>query len=298
LTYVDNPLYGHVPEGSTLGSPTVQQYQLQRPFLQFTGVNGIAFPVANSIYQAFQLRAEKRFSRGLQFLVTYTASKSIDDSSITHDGLGWLGGSTSLQNPNNYRLERGLSQFDLPQSVGISYVYELPFGRNKKFGSNWNPVVNTILGGWRTNGIWTFSSGFPINLRLSGGLSLPTYGDQRPNLLSALKRNTGPNFRDQYFANPEVVVAPADYTIGNAPRTTGSVRTPGTNNANLSILKEFSMSRFREGMRLEYRAEFFNAFNHPQFCGPDATLNGGSFGMVSCTANSPREVQMALKFYW
>ena len=93
-------------------------------------------------------------------------------------------------------------------------------------------------------------------------------------------------------------MAPADYAIGNAPRTTGSVRTPGANNANLSLLKEFSLGKFREGMRLEYRAEFFNAFNHPRFCGPDTTLNGGSFGAVSCTANSAREVQMALKFYW
>jgi hypothetical protein len=116
--------------------------------------------------------------------------------------------------------------------------------------------------------------------------------------LGTLKRNTGSNFRDQYFANPEVVVAPADYAIGTAPRTTGSVRTPGANNANLSLLKEFSLGKVREGMRLEYRAEFFNAFNHPRFCGPDSTLNGGSFGAVSCTANSAREVQMALKFYF
>jgi hypothetical protein len=89
LTYVDNPLYGQVPEGASLGGPTIQKYQLQRPFAQFDGVNGIAFPVANSVYRAFQLRAEKRFSRGLQFRVTYTASKSIDDSSITQ--MGWVG---------------------------------------------------------------------------------------------------------------------------------------------------------------------------------------------------------------
>jgi len=298
LTYIDNPLYGYVPSGASLGGPTIHKYQLERPFPQFTGVNGISFPVANSTYHALQLRAEKRFSAGLQFLVTYTASKSIDDSSITHDGLGWLGGSTSLQDPNNYRLERGLSQFDLPQALGISYVYDLPFGRNRTFGSSWNPVVNGILGGWKTNGIWTFTSGFPVGLHLAGGLALPTYGGQRPNLLGTLKRNTGGNFRDQYFANPEVVVAPPDYAIGTAPRTTGSVRTPGANNANLSFLKEFSLAKFREGMRLEYRAEFFNAFNHPRFCGPDSTLNSGSFGTVSCTANSAREVQMALKFYW
>ena len=298
ITYVDNPLYGYVPDGTSLGSPTIQKFHLQLPYPQFTGVNGVAFPVANSIYHALQLRAEKRFAHGLQFLINYTWSKSIDDASITHDGLGWLGGTPSLQDPNNYRLERGLSQFDLPHLLNISYVYELPFGRGKMLGSTWNPVVNAILGGWKTNGIWTFSDGFPIGLYLAGGLALPTYGGQRPDLLGTLQRNTGANFRDQYFANPEVVVAPPDYAIGTAPRTIGSVRTPSTQNANLSLLKEFFMNKLREGAHLEYRAEFFNAFNHPKFCGPDTTLEGGSFGIVSCTANSPREVQMALKFYW
>jgi hypothetical protein len=262
-------------------------------------MTGIAFPVANSIYHAFQLRVEKRFSKGLQFLGTYTFSKSIDDSSVTHGGLTWLGGRISLQNPNNYHIERGLSGFDIPHVVGLSYVWELPIGRNKAIGRNWHPLVDTILGGWKTNGIWSFSNGFPIELGLSGGgTPLPTYGDQRPNLAGTLRRNTGADFRDNYFANPEVVVAPDSYAIGNAPRTLGSVRTPGINNANVSLLKSFAMNKFREGMRLEFRAEFFNAFNHPQFNGPDTDLDSGSFGVVSSMANSAREVQLALKFYW
>ena len=298
LTYVDNPFYGYLPAGATLGGPQVQAYQLQRPFPQFTGVNGIAFPVANSIYHAFQFRAEKRLSHGLEFLVTYTNSKSIDDASITHDGLGWLGGSISLQDPNNRELERSLSQFDLPQVLNLSYVYELPFGRGKAFGNKWNPVLNAFLGGWKTNGIWRFSGGFPIGLTYANSLALPTYGGQRPNLVGTLRRNTGSNFRDQYFANPEVVQAPAPYALGTAPRVTGSVRTPNYQNADVSFLKEISMSKFREGMHLEFRAEFFNAFNHPQFCGPDTGLDDGSFGIVSCQHNNPREVQLAMKFYF
>jgi hypothetical protein len=297
-TYVDNPFFGVIPESASLGSSTVQKYQLLLPYPQFTSFRGVAFPIANSIYHAFQLRAERRFSQGLQFLATYTFSKSIDDASVTHDGVTWLGGTPSLQNPNNRRLERGLSGFDVPHVVGVSYIWELPIGRNKAIGGNWHPVLEAPLGGWKTNGIWAFSNGFPIELSLLGGLSLPTYGVQRPNLAGTLTRNAGSNFRDQYFANPEVVVAPEAYAIGNAPRTIGSVRTPGINNANLSLLKEFYLNKFREGMRLEYRAEFFNAFNHPQFCGPNTTLDGGTFGQVTCTANSAREIQMALKFYW
>ena len=188
--------------------------------------------------------------------------------------------------------------------MGLSYVWELPIGRNKAIGRNWHPVVDTILGGWKTNGIWSFSNGFPIQLCYldcgdpTSGTPLPTYGAQRPNVAGTLSRNEGANFRDNYFANPEIVIAPEPYTIGNAPRTLGSVRTPGINNANLSLLKSFAMSKFREGTRLEFRAEFFNAFNHPRFSGPNTALDGGSFGVISSTANSAREVQLALKFYW
>ena len=210
----------------------------------------------------------------------------------------WLGGSTSLQNPNNRRLERSLSQYDIPQVLNLSYVYHLPFGKGKPIGSSWNPVVNAFLGGWKTNGIWRFSSGQPLALYLSGGQSLPTYGAQRPNLTGTLVRNTGANWREQYFANPEVVVKPDPFTISNAPRTLGSVRTPGINSANLSIMKDIYVNKIREGTRFEYRAEFFNAFNHPIFGGPNTTLGGGQFGMVLNQANAPREIQMALKLYW
>jgi hypothetical protein len=77
-----------------------------------------------------------------------------------------------------------------------------------------------------------------------------------------------------------------------------NIRRPGTQNASLSLFKEIPLSKFREGMRLEYRLESFNAFNHPQFAAPNATVNSGNFGVVSSQANSPREVQMALKLYW
>ncbi len=298
-TMVANPFYGILPDSSSLGgAPEVEQYQLLRPYPQFTGVDGIAPPIANSIYHALQLKAEKRFSHGIQFLGTYTWSKSIDDASVTHGGLTWLGGRTSLQDPNKRYLERALSDWDMPHVVGISYVYELPFGRNRAFGKSWNLFVEAVLGGWKTNGIWRFSSGQPLSLGLSGGASLPTYGGQRPNLNGTLTRNTGSNWREQYFTNPDVISTPDPNTIGNAPRNLSSVRSPGVNNANLSVLKEFYMNKFREGMHLEFRAEFFNAFNHPQFGSPDTTWDGGNFGAVTYQQNRPREVQMALKFYW
>ena len=297
--FVPNPFYGVITDPtSSLSSPTVQAYQLQLRFPQFTSFGTDEPPWANSKYHAFQLRVEKRFSAGLQFLVTYTKSKSIDDASVTSGGTTWLGGSTSLQDPNNRSLERSLSQFDIPQVLQFSYVYELPVGKGKLMGKNLNPVLNTIIGGWKTNGIWRFDNGQPIIIGLQGGKSLPTYGGQRPNQSAAIKRNNGANWLNQYFANPEVFTVPAPYTLGTAPRVLPNIRLPGTANSNLSLFKEFPLSRIREGMRLEYRFEAFNALNHPQFCGPNTTVNTSTFGKISGQCNSPREVQMGLQLFW
>jgi hypothetical protein len=90
----------------------------------------------------------------------------------------------------------------------------------------------------------------------------------------------------------------ADFTLGNAPRTLATVRQPPTRIANLSLFKEFPLSTVREGMRLEFRAETFNAFNHPQFGGPGDRVGSGSYGLISRTINPAREMQLALKLYF
>jgi hypothetical protein len=170
--------------------------------------------------------------------------------------------------------------------------------------------VDGFLGGWQTNGIWRFDNGQPMSLgEQGGGLALPGYG-QRPNLVGQLRVNsrskwfcTDPGCG--YFANQgsttaptDVAVLPANYTIGNAPRELPDVRVPGTRTGALSLFKEISLNRMREGSRAEFRLESFNALNHPQFCGPNTTVNGGSFGEITSQCNSPREVQLALKLYW
>ncbi len=299
-TYVPNPFFGIITDpNSSLSSPTVQQSQLQLPFPQFTGFSGDSPPWANSIYNALQLRVEKRFSHGLQALVTYTWSKSIDDASSTDGSVTWLGGiSSGPQDPNNRRLERSLSTFDIPRVLQFSYTYELPIGRGKAIGGNMPKVLDAVVGGWQTNGIWRFTDGRPMLLSVSGDQPLPSYGFQRPNLTGPLLCNHGSDFLTNYFSNPDVAVAPPPYTIGNAPRSVGSCRQPGQANATLSLFKNFTLSRLREGAKLQFRFEAFNALNHPQFAGPDTQVNGGNFGVITSTANSPREVQLALKFYW
>jgi len=308
-TYVPNPFYGAgstqgVPQQGDLLSPTVQQYQLSLPYPEFNGLDVQGAPWSNSSYQALQLRLEKRFSNGLQMLATYVWSKTIDESSDSGNGAPNIG---SID-PNNRNLERAVSQYNIPQVFQFTYIYQLPLGRGKRFGSAMNPVLDAIIGGWQTNGIWRFDNGQPLVISLkAANPGLPGYG-QIPVLTGKPARDSNradwldwinnPNTTKGYFANPDVFQQPAAYTIGNAPRTLPWVTVPGTANENLSLFKEFALNKVREGAHLELRTEWFNAFNHPQFCGPNASFGNSNFGQVSCQANLPRQIQMALKFYF
>ena len=296
---VDNPFYGVITTGD-LSTPTITVLQLLMAYPQFTGVNVYNAPWANSAYHAFQLKVDKRFSKGLQFLVTYTNSKSIDDGSLS-TWTGWLGGTEEgLTNPNNRRLDHSLSEADISQIFQVAYVYQLPWGRGKKWGANWHAVVDAFLGGWQTNGIWRFDTGQPIRLGCESCTAILSYDHQRPNLSAPLQRTTGSSddIINGYFANPEVATRPASYTLGSAPRMLSNIRRPGTNNASLSLFKQISLNKLREGAKIEFRAEAFNALNHPQFCGPDTAVGSGNFGIITDQCNGPREAQLALKLYW
>ena len=298
-TFVSNPFYKIITNpASSLSSATVQQSQLLKPYPQFTGFSGNDPPWANSIYHSLQVRVEKRFSEGLQLLGTYVFSKSIDDASVACGCTTWLGGSTSLQDPNRRYLERSVSQYDLPQVLQMSYVYQLPFGRGKRVGNTWSGPVNAVLGGWQTNGLWRFDSGMPVALSVSNSRALPTYGSQRPNLTGPLTRNNGSDWLTQYFANPQNAATPAPFTVGNAPRTIPTARVPGTATSALSLFKQFALPKLHEGSQLEFRAEAFNALNHPQFSGPNTVVGSAAFGKVTSQANSPRQMQLGLKLYF
>ena len=135
ITDQNNPFFGIITDpNSELSGETVSRFQVMRPYPQYTSLAGDTFPIANSIYHALQIRAEKAYKNGLQFLVTYTWSKSIDDSSSTDDSVTWLGGFSSLQDPNRRDLERSVSTFDVPHVLQFSYVYDLPVGRGRAIG--------------------------------------------------------------------------------------------------------------------------------------------------------------------
>ena len=330
---------------SGLSSPTLpHEYQLLMPYPQYTHFEGDSPPIANSIYHAAQIRVEKQFSAGLQFLMTYTWSKSIDNASSTDDSVVFLGGGylatgniIPVQNPYDLRGERAESIFDIPQVLQLSYVYELPVGRGRTFGRNMNPILNTIIGGWQTNGIIRIDDGRPILPLLSSSINggnqfkIPTFG-QRPILTGALQQTPGSPEQatvtsgGSYFANTNAAdfanatcipgqVNPAaqgvlqdtecvaPFTLGNAPRTISYIRQPGARDASMSLFKEFGLGMLREGMHLQFRAESFNTFNHPHFAGPNVLVPGpnspnSNFGQITSTVNNARELQLALKLYF
>jgi hypothetical protein len=298
---------------SGLAGPTIQQSQLLVPFPQYNGFQGDSPPIADSIYHALQVRVEKDFAHGLQFLLTYAWSKSIDNASASDDsfvfqGGGTIGGSTlNVQNPFNLAGERAVSVYNIPQVLQLSYVYQFPVGRGKLLGHNMNPILDTIIGGWQTNGIVRLNDGRPIiPVLANSGNPIPTY-NQRPNLTGVLERASGRpedsvingTFTGiSYFANPNALSTPPAFTFGSAPRTIATALQPGARNFDMSIFKEFPLSKIREGMRREFRAEAFNTFNHPQFQGPDATVGSSTFGLISSTVNNPRQLQLALKVYF
>ena len=301
---------------SGLSSQVISEFQLLLPFPQFTGFQGDSPPIANSIYHALQIRAQKAFANGLQFLVSYSFSKSIDDASATDDSLSFYGGGTTggstlaVQDPNNLAPERSLSVFDIPHDLQFSYVYALPIGHGKRFGGSMNGILDAIIGGWQTNGNWVFQSGRPILPLQGSGNAIPTYG-LRPSLVGSLRRSSlspenstiaacqlTPNPAQCGYFVSGALVSTADFTLGSAPRTLGSVRQPSTKIVNLAVFKEFPMARLREGMRLEFRAEAFNAFNHPQFAGPDSDVSSGNFGQISSLVAPPRQMQLGLKLYF
>jgi hypothetical protein len=305
LRIVSNPFYGIITNPTSgLSRQTVEFRQLQRPWPQYTSVGTFRKPRANSIYHGMTLRVDKRFAQGFSFLFAYTVGKLIDDASSAVSFLGPIASSVELGisaaklDAYNHRLERSVSSMDVAQRGVFSYVYELPFGRGKKFFAEAPRGVNLLITGWQVNGITTFQSGNPM---IIGAQTNNTYiySGQRVNNNGRSAKITG-GTTDQRLAqwfDTSVFSQPAAYTFGNTSRTLPDVRVPGQRNTDLSIFKNTFLGP-ENRLNLQYRVEMFNAFNTTQFGRPGPGLGYGSFGVISGTAIGPRQIQMALKLIW
>lgn len=294
LTQVTNPFFGliNVP-GNPLSQPTVQANYLLRPYPQYNGVQSFRKPQAASRYNAFTLKLDKHFSHGLSMLVSYTNAKLFDNSASAVNYLGPA--SQTFANAYAPQNEWSVSAQDISQALVVSYVYELPFGHGKALLGESTGVVNHLVSGWQSGGIVTWSKGTPVVLGAAVNQTNIFTFAQRPDW-----NGDNPAASDQtraHWFNTSVYSQPAEFTIGNAPRTIANVRNPGVANCDLSFFKNNYLGA-ENRFNLQFRVEMFNAFNHPQFGAPDAGVNDGNFGVISSmgTNYNPRNIQLALKF--
>jgi hypothetical protein len=259
--------------------------QALRPYPQYQGISDASDPNGNSTYEALQVSAQKRMSHGFTFTLAYSFSKVLSDGDVQ------AGGGPSGQTFYNRRLEKAISDVDVPQMFTVSYIYELPFGTGKRF-LNQQRVVRTLAGGWSISGIHQYNSGLPITLTATNTLPLFN-GVLRPDVVIGASKELA--FHDpatDRYINPAAFAVPGAYRLGTAARAYTDLRTFPNLNESFGLAKRTSLG---DKAVLIFRAEFFNAFNRVVFGTPQSNISNSNFGMVTSQANAPRQGQVALR---
>ncbi|MFN7826453.1 MAG: carboxypeptidase regulatory-like domain-containing protein [Acidobacteriota bacterium] len=233
-------------------------------------------------YHAFQFSAEKRLTNGLSGILSYTWGHSIDTV-----GQNFGGGADGPlpQNPLNRWADRGNSPFDIRHRLTIGWNYQLPFGKGRRWLSGGGPV-DVVLGGWQINGINLFQTGLPFTPTANTS-TLNTGTGSRPDRVGNGKLDN-PTV-DRWF-DTSAFRTPGQFMYGNAGRNI--LYGPGRVNMDFSVFKEFSIV---EGLKLQFRTEFFNVFNHTQFDLPNAAIGAGNAGTITSIVGTPRQIQFGLK---
>jgi hypothetical protein len=236
-----------------------------------------------SVYHGLQTKLVKRYSHGLQFLVSYTFSKNLDFGGSAASGGGQTGGPQTI---TNIRAGRGPSGYDVKHRGVVSYVYELPFGRGRKW-LNQPGLAEKFAGGWQLSGITTLTTGRPFNVGLAQGVN-----NGAPSWPDRIGRGTLPNPDPYYWFDARAFVAPPPNTYGNVAR--GVLYAPGHVNFDVSLVKNI---RLTERMKLQFRADSFNLFNTPAFGFPNASIGSPTVGRITSTliGVDNRSMQFALK---
>jgi hypothetical protein len=231
-------------------------------------------------YQAGTVQIKRTSTKGLTLLAHYTWSKSQDDSSNEGD--------SALQNPE-YDLHSnwGLSGFNIAHRFVASAVYELPIGRRKALLSGAHGPINLLVSGWQVAPVYTAQSGFPFSPTTSSNTANSESGVLRPDQIGNI--SSAHRSRFEWF-NTAAFAQPAPYKYGNARRN--NIIGPNLKNLDLALIKETPVS---ERIHVQFRGEFFNAFNNVNFGTPNATFGTTSFGTISTIAGNNREIQFGLK---
>ena len=278
---VPNPFYGIVNNG-VLTQPTVSRAQLLRPYPQFTDIVPLYSSGAKSRYNALQMTGRKRLSHGLMFEGSYTYARARE---------------IGMSHQNSYDIDASwaLASYDIAHRFVLSYLYELPFGRGRRFASGAPPLLDALIGGWQFNGITTIQSGTPLSVTANntagifGARTQPNTNGKDPRLSGPIDERLDKAFDTSVYSQP------AAFTFGNEPIFSPVLRADAVRNFDLSLFKNFEM---RPGVRAQLRVEALNAFNRVQFSAPNTSVTSTSFGVISGQANAPRQVQFGLKLLW
>jgi len=296
---------GCLPGGGGYVSPYLTNF----PFSDIAATEDLG----RSHYNGLQIKAETKSARhGIYALIGYTYSRTYDSGFA--DGLGSNISAAYFPLPNWRQLDWALSDINLNNNFTASVIYDLPFGKGKKWGSDWSAPVDNLLGNWQVTLIEHITSGFPVAIvdsntfgvfpsTLNGNPISATLLNGniveliRPNQVQGCDPNAGPHTVTEWF-NTSCFSAPAAGELGNANRA--PVIGPDFVNTDFSLIKQFKLPW--ENMGLNFRAEFFNLFNHAQFATPNSTSSlatpdfaGAGFGSINATVNNPRLVQFGLK---
>jgi Carboxypeptidase regulatory-like domain len=272
-------------------------------------IANISFTESEAVmnYNALQVTARRRASRGLELLANWSYSKGLSNSLGYYGAAGGAGASQSAywQDAYNGKGDYGPEFFDARHTVSISGIYQLPFGRGKQFGNSINRLEDEIVGGWKLSTVMSFHTGFPVTVVSDSAYSTAVNARAaRANHLRKLKVVN--RTETQWFGTDPSVQSCASDTddgacayssqsatsFGNA--SVGSERAPGFKQVDLSLSKDFAVT---EATHFEFRSDFLNAFNLVSLAPPaNNATPGHSFGQISNTVNEPRNIQLALKF--
>jgi hypothetical protein len=231
---------------------------------------------------------------------SYTWGKTLTDgadhlsTSIGGPGID-IGVFNVPQNPYNLRAERGPAEFDITHRLAVSYIYELPWGRGRRWGQTWNPAANVLLGNWQVSGIHVVQSGLPLTATLSSSAVLNLGSDRltRPNLVGNPDLPESQKTVERWFNTDAFsTLSPPPQAFGNAG--VGIMRGPSLTVFDFSIAKSVHVD---ENRYFQFRTELFNAFNRANFGPPDIRRESATFGRI-LTAGNGRIIQFALKLYF
>lgn len=279
---VPNPYFGKITIG-TMSTATVRQGILLTPYQHYAGnVGQLRASVGDSSYHGFTLRAERAFSKGLMFQVSFTGAKLIDNVNER-----FVGGANFI-NPYDLGMSRSIAAADINRRLVANWVYELPFGHGKQFLSK--GIGGKILGNWQVSGILAAQTGSPISIvaacTFPGVSGLGCYADRtRSGVIPDGQQTMDRWFDTTAYANP------GPYSFGSGSRTEPNLRNPGTFSFDAVASR---WQPIKERMRLQFRAEFYNMLNHPNLGAPSATINSSTYGMITTKAGN-RTMVMGLR---